>query len=57
MVWLWDSLFLVWRLFVILAIINVVGFAFAAVYAWWNQAEPAAAWAAAFWTVLVAGAA
>ena len=51
----WNALLLLLRLFVILSIFTVVGVAFAAVYAWWNGADPWAAWMTAFWAVVIAG--
>ena len=34
--WLWDSLLLLFRIFVILSIITVITTILATVYAWWN---------------------
>ena len=53
--WLWDSTVLFLRIFLILSIFTVVGVAAAVLYAWWNQAEPVAAFAASFVAVIVVG--
>ncbi len=53
--WLWDSTILFLRIFLILSLFTIVGVTFAVLYAWWNQAEPAAAFAAAFVAVVVVG--
>jgi hypothetical protein len=49
-------LLLALRIFVILSVFTFIGVALAAVYAWWNGADPWAAWTFAFWMVLLAGA-
>ena len=53
--WVWDSLLLFLRIFFVLSFLTVVGVAAGVVYAWWGQAEPAAAFAAAFVAVVVVG--
>ena len=53
--WVWDSLLLFLRIFLILSLFSIVGVAVAVLYAWWNQAEPAAAFTAAFVAVIVVG--
>ena len=53
--WLWGPLLIVIRIFVILSVFTFVGIALAALYAWWNGAEPWAAWTVAFWMVVLAG--
>ena len=53
--WVWDSLLLVLRIFFVLSLLTVVGVVAGVLYAWWNQAEPAAAFAATFVAVIVAG--
>ncbi len=53
--WLWRSLLLALRLFIILSAFTLIAAALAAVYAWWNGADSWAAWTVAFWAVLIAG--
>ena len=53
--WVWDSLLLFLRIFFVLSLLTVAGVAAGVIYAWWDQAEPAAAFTAAFVAVIVAG--
>ncbi len=53
--WLWDSLILFLRIFIILSLLTVVGVFAGVLYAWWNQAEPVAAFTASFVAVIVVG--
>ncbi len=53
--WLWESLILFLRIFFVLSLLTVVGVSAGVVYAWWNQAEPVAAFTAAFVAVIVVG--
>ncbi len=53
--WVWRSLLLALRLFIILSVLTLLAAAFAAVYSWWNGADSWAAWTVAFWAVLIAG--
>ena len=51
----WNALLLLVRIFLILSFITFVGVALSAVYAWWNGADPLAAFVTAFWAVVIAG--
>ncbi len=50
-----DVVLLALRLFLILSVFTAIGVALAAMYAWWNGADPWAAWTTAFLAVLVGG--
>ena len=53
--WVWNALFNVWRIFVILSISTLIGVVFVAAHSWWNGADPLAAFTIAFLAVVLAG--
>ena len=53
--WVWGSLLLFLRIFFVLSLLAIAGVVAGVLYAWWNQAEPAAAFTAAFVAVIVVG--
>ena len=55
MTWVWNTLLLLLRLFIILSVFTAIGVAASAIYAWWNGADPWAAWSVALGAVLLGG--
>ncbi len=52
---LWNAVFTIWRIFVVLSILTLIGVVFAAAYSWWNGADPLAAFTVAFLAIMLAG--
>ena len=55
MTWVIDGLLFLLRLFLILSVFTAISVGTVAIWAWWNGADPWAAWATTFFAVLVGG--